>query len=66
VIATRLGEQRELGLPFTSWTWDPQEISLGEQGMAMKRRRIDEILFSGGLPLARPEGKGDHRPLQGG
>ena len=49
VIATALTRPAELGLPFASWTLDRLVAYLGEQGIAMRRSRISEILIREGL-----------------
>ena len=50
VIATALTPPEQLGLPFASWTLDRLEAYLNEQqGIAIKRSRIDELLVAEGL-----------------
>jgi transposase len=50
VIATALTAPRTLGLPFAAWTLDRLAAYLSEhKGIAMRRRRIDEILRQEGL-----------------
>jgi transposase len=56
VIAAALSDPRELGLSFGSWTLDRLEAYLNEeQGIAMKRSRIDEILLAEGLRWRKEE-----------
>jgi transposase len=50
VIALSLTNPRSLGLPFASWTLDRLAAYLHEQqGIAIKRTRIDELLLAEGL-----------------
>lgn len=50
VIATALTDPKSLGLPFACWTLDRLQASLNEQeGIPIKRSRIDEILLEEGL-----------------
>jgi transposase len=50
VIAASLTDPDDLGLPFGSWTLDRLAAYLAEeQGIAMKRSRIGEILQAEGL-----------------
>jgi len=50
VIALSLTDPRSLGLPFASWTLDRLAAYLQEQqGIAIKRTRIDELLLAEGL-----------------
>jgi len=50
VIAIRLTNPQDLGLPVASWTVDRLAASLNEErGSAIKRRRIDAILLAEGL-----------------
>ena len=50
VIAAALTPPEQLGLPFASWTLDRLEAYLNEQqGIAIKRSRIDELLVAEGL-----------------
>ena len=49
VIDTALTRPADLGLPFASWTLDRLVAYLGEQGIAMRRSRISEILVREGL-----------------
>jgi transposase len=49
VINTALTRPADLGLPFASWTLDRLVASLSEQGIAMRRSRISEILIQEGL-----------------
>jgi transposase len=49
VIATSLTPPEHLGLPFASWTLDRLEAYLNEQqGIAIKRSRIDDLLIAAG------------------
>jgi transposase len=69
VLATALTRPEDLGLPFACWTLDRLEAYLNaEQGIAIKRSRIDELLVDEGLrwrtqetwfgERARPPGAG--------
>ena len=50
VIATSLTPPEHLGLPFASWTLDRLAAYLNEQqGIAIKRSRIDDLLLAEGL-----------------
>lgn len=50
VVATALTNPRHLDLPFASWTLDRLEAYLNEeQGIPIKRSRIDELLIEEGL-----------------
>ena len=50
VLATALTKPDTLGLPVACWTLDRLEAYLNEeQGMAIKRSRIDELLVDEGL-----------------
>jgi len=50
VIATALTPPEHLGLPFASWTLDRLEAYVNEQqGIAIKRSRIDDLLIAEGL-----------------
>jgi transposase len=50
VLATALTKPDTLGLPFACWTLDRLEAYLNEeQGIAIKRSRIDEVLVDEGL-----------------
>jgi len=50
VIALSLTDPRSLDLPFASWTLDRLAAYLNEQqGIAIKRTRIDELLLAEGL-----------------
>lgn len=50
VIAAALTDPKGLGLPFGSWTLDRLQAYLNEQeGIPIKRSRIDEILIAEGL-----------------
>ena len=56
VIAAALRDPQELGLPFGSWTLDRLEAYLNEQqGIAIKRSRIGEILLAEGLRWRKEE-----------
>jgi transposase len=49
-IATALTPPEHLGLPFASWPLDRLEAYVNEQqGIAIKRSRIDELLLAEGL-----------------
>jgi hypothetical protein len=46
VLATALSDPKRLDLPFASWPLDRLAACLNEQkGIAIKRRRLDEILL---------------------
>src|SRR5262245_40877537 len=50
VVAAALTDPKGLGLPFGCWTLDRLEAFLNEQeGIAIKRSRIDEVLTEEGL-----------------
>jgi len=50
VIATALTAPEALGLPFACWTLDRLQAYLNEeQGIGIKRSRIDELLLAEGL-----------------
>src|SRR4051794_31768449 len=49
VISAALTRPADLGLPFACWTLDRLVAYLGEQGIAMRRSRISEILIREGL-----------------
>src|SRR3982751_2433666 len=49
VIDAALTRPADLGLPFASWTLDRLVAHLTERGIAMRRRRISEILLREGL-----------------
>jgi transposase len=49
VINTALTRPADLGLPFACWTLDRLVAYLAEQGIAMRRSRISEILIQEGL-----------------
>jgi transposase len=50
VIATALTPPEHLGLPFASWTLDRLAAYVNEQqGIAIKRSRIDDLLIAEGL-----------------
>jgi transposase len=50
VIATALTPPEQLGLPFACWTLDRMAAYLNEeQGLPIKRSRIDELLIAEGL-----------------
>jgi transposase len=56
VVATALTDPQTLGLPFASWTLDRLAAYLQEQqGIAMKRSRIDEVLIAEGLRWRKQE-----------
>ena len=55
VIASALTDPKSLDLPFASWTLDRLAAYLNEQGIAIKRSRIDEILLKEGLRWRRHE-----------
>ena len=56
VITAALTSPRRLGLPFAAWTLDRLAADLLEhKGVAMRRRRIDEILLAEGLRWRRHE-----------
>lgn len=56
VIAAALTNPQTLGLPFGSWTLDRLEAYLNEQqGIAIKRTRIDDILLAEGLRWRKQE-----------
>jgi len=50
VLAAALSKPQALGLPFGSWTLDRLAVYLNEeQGLPIKRSRIDELLITEGL-----------------
>ena len=53
VITAALTRPSELGLPFASWTLDRLVSYLSEQGTAMRRSRISEILSARACAGAR-------------
>ena len=55
VITAALTRPADLGLPFACWTLDRLVAYLGEQGIAMRRSRISEILIREGLRWRREE-----------
>ena len=56
VIATALTDPKALDLPFASWTLDRLAAYLHEQnGIAVKRSRIDAILLAEGLRWRKHE-----------
>ena len=55
VIEAALSRPAELDLPFASWTLESLVAYLGEQGIGMRRSRIDEILHKEGLRWRRQE-----------
>lgn len=56
IVATALTDPRLLGLPFASWTLDRLVAYLAEQqGIAMKRSRLDEVLSAEGLRWRKQE-----------
>lgn len=56
VVATALAKPQTLGLPFAAWTLDRLAAYLAEQqGIAMKRSRIDELLIAEGLRWRKEE-----------
>jgi transposase len=55
VISTALTRPGDLGLPFACWTLDRLVAHLGEQGIALRRSRISEILIREGLRWRREE-----------
>jgi transposase len=55
VINAALSRPAELGLPFACWTLDRLVAYLSEQGIAMRRSRIGEILIREGLEWRREE-----------
>ena len=55
VIDAALTRPGDLGLPFACWTLDRLVAYLGEQGIAMRRSRISEILIQEGLKWRREE-----------
>lgn len=56
IVATALTDPRMLGLPFASWTLDRLVAYLAEQqGIAMKRSRLDEVLSAEGLRWRKQE-----------
>jgi transposase len=63
LIATSLTNPDELGLPFGSWTLDRLAAYLHEeQGIAIKRSRISEILQTEGLRWRQQETWFGERP----
>lgn len=56
VIAAALSDPQELGQPFASWTLDRLQGYLNEQqGIAIKRSRIGELLLREGLRWRKQE-----------
>jgi transposase len=56
LIQTALTSPQELGLPFGSWTLDRLQASVQEeQGLNMKRSRMDEMLLKEGLRWRKQE-----------
>jgi transposase len=63
LLAASLTDPQTLGLPFASWTLDRLAAYLREeQGMAMKRSRIGEILQAEGLRWRQQETWFGERP----
>jgi transposase len=63
VVAASLTDPRDLGLPFASWTLDRLAAYLREeQGMAMQRSRIGEVLRAEGLRWRQQERWFGERP----
>jgi transposase len=63
LIAASLTDPQEMGLPFASWTLDRLAAYLQEeQGIAMKRSRIGEILQREGLRWRQQETWFGERP----
>ena len=63
LIAARLIDPQELGLPFASWTLDRLAAYLKEErGIAVKRSRIGEILQAEGLRWRQQETWFGERP----
>src|SRR3954467_3750367 len=63
LIAVSLTDPQELGLPFGSWTLDRLAAYLNEeQGIAMQRSRIGEILQREGLRWRKQETWFGERP----
>ena len=66
LIAASLTDPQELGLPFASWTLDRLAAYLHEeQGIAIKRSRIGEILQAEGLRWRQQETWFGERPDPG-
>src|SRR5262249_8900866 len=56
VVAAALTDPAALGLPFGCWTLDRLQAYLNEQeGLAIKRSRIDEVLTEEGLRWRKQE-----------
>ena len=56
IVATALTDPQTLDLPFKSWTLDRLVTYLGEQqGIAMKRSRLNEVLLTEGLRWRKQE-----------
>ena len=56
IVATALTDPQTLGLPFKSWTLDRLATYLSEQqGIAMKRSRLNEVLLTEGLRWRKQE-----------
>jgi transposase len=55
VVTAVLSRPAELGLPFASWTLDRLVSYLSEQGIAMRRSWISEILIRAGLRWRQDE-----------
>ena len=63
VVETSLTKPAELGLPFACWTLDRLEAYLNEeQGLAIKRSRISELLIAEGLRWREQETWFGERP----
>ena len=55
VITAALSRPSDLDLPFASWTLDRLVAYLSEQGIGMKRSRINEVLLAEGLKWRQEE-----------
>jgi transposase len=55
VITAALSRPAELGLPVASWTLDRLVTYLGEQGIGMRRSRVNEVLLAEGLKWRQEE-----------
>ena len=63
LLATSLSDPQELGLPCASWTLDRLAADLNEErGIAIKRRRLGEILQAEGLRWRQQETWFGERP----
>ena len=63
LVAASLSDPQDLGLPFASWTLDRLATYLQEeQGIAIKRSRIGEILQAEGLRWRHQETWFGERP----